>query len=317
MIGEWFTPSMLKDFFIAAIGSLAGAWGGAWAIQRIAERAKTKEHLLKQIRLSNAAIELAQGIFSVYANLKLQHVREMKQVYDTQRALVHEVEEDYRKGKIPPGTPRPALTVPALTLDMLRVRPQPLERIVIEELDVKGRPRPAMAELIRSIETLNRSIEARNELIDRLKQPGMEQQAIALIFGLPLPSGGVDMTFGSVVEAIYTQTDDCIHFSRLICDDLHAYATRVREEYKSRFRAPYPSVHKVVYELVEQQGLIPPRDRYVSWDEGFLFRVEQTLGRRREKFVHGLTKTLRRLRRRLRLRDGDKTIEKSPSSGAY
>ena len=86
-IGEWLTPTLVKDFLIAAIGSAAGAWGGAWAAQLIAERAKEKEHLLMEIRLSNAAIELAQGMFSMAGNLKEQHILGLKERYYAQRAI--------------------------------------------------------------------------------------------------------------------------------------------------------------------------------------------------------------------------------------
>ncbi len=46
-------------FATALIGSLAGAFAGAYGAQRIAERSKTKELLLTEIRNTNAAITVA------------------------------------------------------------------------------------------------------------------------------------------------------------------------------------------------------------------------------------------------------------------
>lgn len=53
-------------FATALIGSLAGAFAGAYGAQRIAERSKTKELLLAEIRNTNAAIMVASVVFSFF-----------------------------------------------------------------------------------------------------------------------------------------------------------------------------------------------------------------------------------------------------------
>ena len=57
-------------FATALIGSLAGAFAGAYGAQRIAERSKTKELLLTEIRNTNAAIMVAYVVFSFFYGLK-------------------------------------------------------------------------------------------------------------------------------------------------------------------------------------------------------------------------------------------------------
>ena len=86
---DWLTWDNVKafsnsKFVTAALGALAGAAGGAYAAQRIAERAKVREQLLQEARNSNAAIDLAHQICSTYLGLKEQHVRALKRTYDAE-----------------------------------------------------------------------------------------------------------------------------------------------------------------------------------------------------------------------------------------
>ncbi|MGA8690272.1 MAG: hypothetical protein WB662_10285, partial [Methyloceanibacter sp.] len=87
-----------SKFVSSGLGALAGAAGGAWAAQKIAERVKLRKRLLQEVRNSNAAIELAQGICSTYLNLKEQHVRRLKQAYDEQKAAVQALYQGLQDG---------------------------------------------------------------------------------------------------------------------------------------------------------------------------------------------------------------------------
>jgi len=57
-------------FFTAIAGSLAGAFAGAYGAQRIAERAKYRDQLLKEMRDTNAAIMVAFGVFNTLFSIK-------------------------------------------------------------------------------------------------------------------------------------------------------------------------------------------------------------------------------------------------------
>ncbi|MBK5352325.1 hypothetical protein JFU37_07360 [Pseudomonas sp. TH41] len=70
-----------KDFANAAFttslsGSLAGAFAGAIAAQRIAEKGKFREKLVKEFHHTNAALALGIAISGVALALKKQHIKD-------------------------------------------------------------------------------------------------------------------------------------------------------------------------------------------------------------------------------------------------
>src|ERR1700761_3778509 len=71
-----------SNFFTAVAGALAGAFGGAWAAQRIAESSKLRDELVKEIRNTNAAASILYGIANAHLGLKKQFV---KALYDNYR----------------------------------------------------------------------------------------------------------------------------------------------------------------------------------------------------------------------------------------
>src|SRR5262249_40695356 len=107
-LSDWLTWETLKklaesNFLTSCVGALAGAWGGAYAVQRIADRTKKRDSLLQELRTCCAAIEIAHSIGSTYLSLKLQHVRALKARYDEQRAEVHAFHEARVAGRLAPG----------------------------------------------------------------------------------------------------------------------------------------------------------------------------------------------------------------------
>ena len=65
--------------------------GGAWAAQRIAERAKSKDEILKEIRATNASIILAFWICNTLILAKRQVVQPMKTRFEQDLARIDEV----------------------------------------------------------------------------------------------------------------------------------------------------------------------------------------------------------------------------------
>lgn len=107
-LADWLTWETAKSFgnssfFTSFIGALAGAAGGAWAAQRIADKVKVRDQLLDEVRSCNIAIELAHGICSTFLNLKEQHVERLQEDYLAQRAIVHAHHEGLRKAPYQQG----------------------------------------------------------------------------------------------------------------------------------------------------------------------------------------------------------------------
>jgi hypothetical protein len=276
----------------AFIGSLAGAWGGALAAERIAEKRRVREQLLKEINQTNAAIELSHTICSSYLNLKEQHVRGVWEDYQRKREQVHDLHERQRHGAMAPRTV-PTIQLDQRTLDVVRAKIEHLEGLVLGELSLRGRPRPLVAILSQTRDSLNNSITLRNQLIVSARTLD-DNAKVAFYFGLPT-EGGVDDTFGNVLEAVHRQTDDCIYFSWRLCEDLTRHGKRVREQFGRRFKGPVSRIQTVLWTDVVAKGLLPPLGAYRSWEEGFLERVPATGRRRLAKWWYAVRKAERRL----------------------
>src|SRR5262245_28848139 len=95
-------------FCTAAVGSLADAWGGAHAIQRITERANRRETLRKEVVQTNSAIGQVRTLLETFLNLKLQLFRPMEQCFLELEEIVHEIEAARAAGR-PPGKKLPAV----------------------------------------------------------------------------------------------------------------------------------------------------------------------------------------------------------------
>ncbi len=280
---DWLNWDALKafansSFATSFLGAMAGAWGGAWAAQRIADRAKIREQLLQEIRNSNLAIDLAHSICSAYLSFKRQYILELYQRYQQQRSAVQAHHRRLQTGEIPPGTPLDIGGLDLRSLNVLHVRIDRFEDVLMEKLSVSGRPRPLLTALTQSIAELNTAINHRNEMVAACKaQDAPLNTMAAFIFGLP-QGGSVDMSFADVVEALYRQTDNCIQFSRMLCSDIAEHGLLTRKEFKRRYRGDIPRIQKVVWDAVEREGLFPGDQDYASRKTGFLGRISKTRG---------------------------------------
>jgi hypothetical protein len=283
----------------ALIGSLAGAWGGALAAERIAAKRRVREQLLLEINQTNAAIELSHMICSAHLNLKEQHVREAWEDYQAKRRRVHAHHEGLRNGEIAPGTVLDIGQLDLRTLDVVRAKIEPLQGLVLGGLSLKGRPRPLVAILGQTMESLNNSIVSRNQMILAMRASNASlNERVAFYFALPR-EGFLDETFAGTMEAVHKQTDDCIYFSWRLCEDLTRHGKRVRAQFlKRQLKGPVPRIQTVLWKDVEAKGLLPAVVIYKSWEEGFLERVPETDGRRLRKWWYVARKRLRSVLRR-------------------
>lgn len=293
---NWLADVSAKDLFSAAIGSLAGAWGGAYAIQRIGDNAKRREQLGKEVLACNATIELCGAFGNTYAGLKRQHVGEFVHRYVQQYHLAHEAHERERRTGVPEA---PALgELDMGKLDPVRLRIERLERLLTEELKVGGRPVGLLNYLNIAMDNLNSSITQRNELIDRLRQLPRDEM-VASVFGLKHLSD-TDRTYPDLVRGIGQSTDDCIVFTRQICMDLEAYGERIRAIYLRKFRGRMPRTSRIDFGAMEKFGIAPDFASYRDLIEGYVMPPQSTLGRRGAKWRVGVRRSLRWLRGRWR-----------------
>jgi len=296
-ISDWLTWEIAKEFahsniVTSFIGALAGAGGGAWAAQRIADRAKVRQQLLEEVRNTNAAVEQAYSVAMTCLNLKEQHIRDLWWRYRAQKAVVHAHDRGVRDGTI--ATP---LNIGGLDLQGIGEVPvssRRLEETVTGKLSIAGRPRSLVAVLCQSINTLNEVIKSRNALVTAYRASNAPiDQKVAEVFGLPR-DGIIDETFGTNVQALYKGTDDCIHFSKLLCTDLTVHGRVMRKEFLRRFRGEIPHVTEVIWDDIEKRDLLPSPGDYLNWETGFLRPAHRSYGRHRAKVWYWTRKVFRR-----------------------
>ena len=260
-----------SNFVTSLLGALAGAYAGATAAQRMAERSKLREEMLREIRNTNAAIALAFGACNTFLALKKQHVKGIKESYDAQKASLLEFHRMRKAGQIPQDL---AFEFHA---NMQTLQPQPLpmdtlRTVVFERLSIVGRPLNLVVSLTQTVESLTGSIEKRNSLIEGYKVEFSKNAdlLVPLYFGMPYGEGHVNLDYPGTIDAMYSQTDDGIFFSNLLCKDLHEHGKQLADSYRKKFKSDPPRISEVDFGPPAADGMMPDENNYSDWFKAFV-----------------------------------------------
>jgi len=250
-------------FFTSLSGAFAGAYGG----QLIVEKIKNRETLLTEIRNTNAAIMMSFDICNSYLSLKKQHVKALKETFDKQRDDLNTFHAGRKSGQIPNNVIF-QFQADLQTLETMLVPIGVLQKLVFEKISLNGRPLNLTSTLIRTVQSLNNSIQKRNQLIEiyRANSPMPSELLVMHYFGLPNSGGHIDNNYPSCIEFIYEQTDDCIFFSELLCKDLVAHG----EQLKKKFGKKAPKINKPDFNKAVDVGLMPDESKYSDWTNMFV-----------------------------------------------
>jgi hypothetical protein len=296
---SWLTWQTIADFASAnfttsLIGAFAGAWGGAYAIQRIADRAKTRDILKQEVQSARAAIEICGGICNSYFNVKEQFIQGLNERYSAQYNAIHRHHLAIVNCQISPDTPLEVGMVDLQSLEPIKTKVDRLENYIIDRLTVTGRPRLLVGVLAQSIESLNAFIVTRSALLEEYRSMPADLNArVAFLYGLPR-NGTVDARFATNVQGLYRQTDDCIQFCMMICVDLTRFGRKAREEYVRRFGNDIERVPRISWDEQKARGLFPPSEDYETWETNFVERVRSTKGRWFARMWYGKRQLLRK-----------------------
>jgi hypothetical protein len=256
-----------KDFLNSTFfTALAGAYGGAWAAQRIAKRTKRREELLKEIHATNAASSLTYNLCNTYFNAKKQLIKPMKEDYDRQLRLV----EGRLAGPRPIGVEVRFLadyrTLPTLEPPVSIIRDQ-----IFEKVGVYGRPTVLVATLAQTVDQLNTLIVNRNALIEDFRVGGMNDvQVMQMYFGIPDATGRMDRRYRDLLEAIYRCTDDVLFFGLELCSELGTHGDKLAVALNKRSgRDQVPTISKPDFSKAKEAGLMPDYENYRDWFTGF------------------------------------------------
>jgi hypothetical protein len=281
-IAELITNSkFLNAAFIAALlgaipGACFGAWAGAYAAWRIAERSKSKQDLLDELKNTSKGILIAFNICNRMIGLKRQHVPQMRNRFSESRANLIDAIAQNKQGVF-------HFVADLETLTPISLPAKALEQLIFEKISVGGRPFALASMLASSEEDLKHVVAMRNAIVERLKANrqsmgfGFERQ----YFGLPGSDGHLDKTYPDLIESISMITDDCIFFSKTLGDDLTRYGQHVRKKFKSRFREEPPKLPEADFNKAEVLGLLPDENNYKDWVSNFLEHPSDPTRRRR------------------------------------
>ncbi|MBN9495862.1 MAG: hypothetical protein J0H39_03825 [Alphaproteobacteria bacterium] len=230
---EWLGSALNSNFSTSAIGSLAGAAGGAYAIQRIGDKAKAREEIEKQIGHSNSATLLASDALNVFFALKSQHTIPLLKRYRAVLTAHAAFIEGISKGTIAKNT----VFEPQLDLHQLEEiyegMVDPLVSVISKDLKAPGQLVLMAGALRRCVEQLRTAILKRNKLIDEwskeIVQPNFSK--VQLYLGIKNAGGHQSTVYPSYMTTIEKSLDDCIWFTKTLSDLLQAYGRQMQSKY--------------------------------------------------------------------------------------
>ena len=263
----------LLALIVAVIIPLSASFFGAWTAQRIAERNRFRDEIIKEIRSTNAAISLAMSVCNTAMSMKRQQVTEVKRDFDQAKASFAEHMHKRKIGQIQGNTtyrfllPLKTLPPPKFAIDSMR-------SVVLDRISVLGRPLHLAVELAELAARLVGAMEARNEDIEAIKKNGGidSEEAARRLFGLPFGDGQHDLTFEQTLTAIVIITDNMIFFAYLLCKDLQRHGHWLTEKYRKRVGGSLPHIVDIDFSERIADGTIPPAEEYADWTTKFVER---------------------------------------------
>lgn len=257
--------------------SLAGAFAGAIAAQRIAEKGKFREELIKEFQHTNAAISLATAAACLALALKKQHVQALKNSYDDDRKNFDAHRAKILSRQIAANTPF-QMTPNLLYLQEISPPVSTIQEIVLSRLSTAGRAISAVTALSDAVKNLNGALSKRNELLNTFKNQQFPEGANFhhLYLGLPYGETHTNQEYEGSIKAIYLYTDDIIFFSIKLYEDLRDHGESLKKRYKSRLKGSPPRISTMDFDKPRQEGLIPKDKDYEDWLSGFISFQETT-----------------------------------------
>jgi len=273
LISGWILSFFGSDFAIAFISACAGAIAGALGAQRIADRSKRRDELLKELRSTNAAMTVAFSIANTALTLKKQHVQPMYDMFVNDKARFTALTvQQVPGGSIAGGAPQFLLDLRRLAFPEFPM--ESLRSLVFEKISAQGRALALVSSLGQATSGLRDSLARREKLIQEFADARETTAALTYrYFGIRTASGHTYQEFADLVDAILSYTDDIAYFGAMLCSDLEVHGERVRAALVKAGRKDAPKVSNVDFEKARSLGLMPPESQYADWSAAFHERV--------------------------------------------
>jgi hypothetical protein len=76
--------------------------------------------------------------------------------------------------------------------------------------------------------------------------------------------------YPATIDAIYSQTDDGIFFSRLLCQDLARHGQALAAQFDKSHKKRNIIINEPDFSKAEKAGLMPPAENYSDWTKMFV-----------------------------------------------
>ena len=149
-------------------------------------------------------------------------------------------------------------------MDPIRVPMEALQKIMVERINSPTRGLALMAVLDRTVHSLNNFLKMRNEMCDEFRKNGVTPN---VYYGF-VTKDGADKRYETAMQAIQSYTDDAIHFSKELGDQLVRYANQEKDKLPRRQRKSAPII--VGADFSKASDMFPDRKKYSDWDTMFV-----------------------------------------------
>lgn len=252
-----------STFFTSIAGAFAGAWAGGRIAQVLASRAKDKEELEREIRKANAAAIMASAICDELAGMLRQHVKPMKEKFDTDLAAVTEA----LAAAVNPHGSQLTIEANLTQLNGTSLQVEHLEQLIFGEIsDV--RVTRLFLTLRQTVSNVNSTVQQRNFLIEEFRAHKNPQSVLQhCYFGFPDAQGRIDARYKTTLDGLHTALWDGVYFSMQLALQLAKHAGDVERHCKKTYGGPAPAAIEMDFSRLTERGLMPDSSNYADWDE--------------------------------------------------
>lgn len=194
-----------STFVVAVVGSFAGALGGAYGAQRIAEREKFSDGAMKEIRATNVAISLSFVVANTLIGVKKQ--------------LVGPIVSRYREARIAAETAIQSGTNLIFEADFRSVQRFAIPVDVLKEhifshLSLDAKSIACVTTIEQAIDGFMSCLEERNSMIASFRVSAIDRSAIfPIYFGFDVGGQVRDTQYPDTLNGMEQQLDNAIFYS--------------------------------------------------------------------------------------------------------
>lgn len=261
-----------STFFTSIAGAFAGAWAGGRIAQVLATRAKNKEELEREIRKANAAAIMSSAICDELAGMLRQHVRPMKERYDSNRAEVKKV----LAAKAPPSVPTLTIEANLMQLSKPSLSVEHLEQLIFGEVSNIRVTRLSLT-LRQTVSNVHSTVQQHNSLVEEFRSHPHQQVVVHdLYFGFPDARGRTDARYQTTLDSLHTALWDGVYFSMHLALNLAGHASDLERHSKKTYGGRVPQAIQMDFSRLSERGLMPDSRNYADWEELVSVQPKQT-----------------------------------------